>query len=169
MEELIVVAVLCVLAGSLGGGSWRRARRRDSDQVGDAVSTVTAGPDGTMTVVVANPGTEPVVVSACARPSGRFRRLGRGQVRRGRNPQERSNPSRAVRQLLGSVPPGGETTWHVVGDASTRPVCRVVLSVYQARGRVRVHESMVRTVPGSVEVGITRRRPLARPQYDAGH
>jgi hypothetical protein len=121
-----------------------------------------------MTVVVTNPGAEAVVVTACARPANRLSLLGRDQVRRSRSQQERRNSSRAARQLLGSVAPGGRSTWTVVGDASTRPVCRVVLSLYQAQGRVRVHEQVVRTQPSALEVGFAGRRAFTRRRLPAG-
>jgi hypothetical protein len=118
-----------------------------------------------MTVVVANPGPEAVVVTACARPANRFRLFGRDQIRRARSQQERRTSSRAARQLLGSVGPGGEASWTVVSDTSTGPVCRVVLSLYQAGNRVRVHEQVVRTAPsGLVDVGLLSRRSFARRQ-----
>jgi hypothetical protein len=168
VEELVAFAGFAIMAVALVLG-WRMFSRNDADQASDARSTVTAGPDGTMTVVVANPGTEPVVVTACARPANRFRPFGRNQVRRARSQQERRTSSRAARQLLGSVAPGGEATWTVIGDATTRPICRVVLSLYQASNRVRVHEQVVRTEPGLVEVGLAGRRAFARRQLPAGH
>jgi hypothetical protein len=167
VEELVMLAVFSLTAGALAFGWWVFSRN-DADQAGDARSSVTAGTDGTMTVVVANPASEPVVVTACARPAGRLRLFGRAQIHRARTQQERRSSSRASRQLLGSVPPGGEATWTVVGDASTRPVCRVVLSLYQPNGRVRVHESVVRTEPGLVDVGEIGRRSFARPQHGTG-
>jgi len=45
------------------------------------------------------------------------------------------------------VAPGGRSSWIVVDEARSRPLCRVVLSLYQAAGRVRVHEALVRTEP----------------------
>jgi hypothetical protein len=166
--ELVAFAGFLFIAVALVLG-WRAFARNDTDQAGDAHSRVTAGPDGTMTVLVANPGSEPVVVTACARSANRLRIFGRDQIRRARSQQERRTSSRAASQLLGSVAPGGEATWTVVGDATTRPVCRVVLSLYQANSRVRVHEQVVRTEPGFVEMGLAGRRSFTRRQLPAGH
>ncbi len=167
MVELLAVVGLAILvtAGVLGRHTWSR---RDVTESADARSSVRGERDGTMTVVVTNPGAEAVVVTACARPANRLSLLGRDQVRRSRSQQERRNSSRAARQLLGSVAPGGRSTWTVVGDASTRPVCRVVLSLYQAQGRVRVHEQVVRTQPSALEVGFAGRRAFTRRRLPAG-
>lgn len=146
MVEL--VSLLAFVAGAACAGIWwRRYSRADPEREGDARSSVTPIPDGTIRVVVTNPGPEAIVVTACARPVGSLRRWGRSQVRRPRSQREQRDAWRASRHLLGSVAPGGKATWIVVDDARSRPLCRVVLNLYQAAGRVRVHEALVRTAP----------------------
>lgn len=144
--ELISVLAVVAAAATAGIG-WRLFRKVDRKRDGDARSLVIPAPDGTIRVVVTNPGPEPVVVTACARPAGRLRWQGRSEVRRRRSPKERRDAWRASRQILGSVPSGGRATWTVVDDTRSRPLCRVVLSLYQTAGRVRVHEATVRTEP----------------------
>jgi hypothetical protein len=158
MFVLVLVMVVAVVAG------WRVLSRPAAEQIDDARSVVTPGPNGTMTVAVSNPASEPVVVTACARPASSVHLLGRDRVIRPLNAQERRNSTRAPRQLLGSVAAGDQSTWVVMGDATTSKVCRVILSIYQPGGRVRVHEHVVQServaTPSS-----TGPRPLARPPH----
>jgi hypothetical protein len=144
MVELMMFVVLLGMAVAVVAG-WRVLSRPDAEQIDDARSVVTPGPNGTMTVAVSNPASEPVVVTACARPASSVHLPGRGRVIRALNAQERRNSTRAPRQLLGSVAPGEQSTWVVMGDATTSKVCRVILSIYQPGGRVRVHEHVVQS------------------------
>lgn len=160
MVELLIV--LAVVAGAAAGGiGWRLRSNLRREREGDARSCLVPVSDGTIRVIVSNPGPEPVVVTACARPAGSPRWWRRSQVHRRRKPAERQDAWRASRQILGSVAPGGRATWVVVDDTVRRSHCRVVLSLYQAAGRVRVHEAVVRTEP---PVGLALRwRDRLRP------
>ena len=143
-----LASVLAVVAGAPAAGiGWRLFSKRDREREGDARSSVIPAPDGTIRVIVTNPGPEPVVVTAYAGGARSLRWWGRSEVRRRRSARERRQACLASRQLLGSVAPGGRSTWLVVDEARSRPLCRVVLSLYQAAGRVRVHEALVRTEP----------------------
>lgn len=144
MELVCVLAILT--APAIARVGWWFFSRGNAAREGDAQSSVTPLPDGTVRVTVTNPGPEHVVVTAFARPVGCLRWAGPHQVRRSRRPGERQDSWRAFRHLLGSVPPGGESTWIVVGDVGS-PRCRVVLNLYQTAGRVRVHEAVVPTEP----------------------
>ena len=146
MVELISALAVFATAAAVAI-VWRLFSRGNKEREGDARSAVIPDPDGTIRVVVTNPGPEPVVVTACALRAGRPRWWGRSEVRRRPSQKERRESWRAHRQLLGSVPSGGKSTWVVVGDGGSGPLCRVVLSLYQTAGRVRVHEALVRTVP----------------------
>jgi hypothetical protein len=159
--ELMMAVVLVVVAVAVVAG-WRVLARPAAEQIHDARSSVTAGPNGTMTVRVTNPASEPVVVTACARPAAPLHLLGRNRVVRSLSTQERRDATRAPRQLLGSVGAGDQSTWVVMGDATTAKVCRVILRLYQPGGRVRVHEHVVqaekRLSPGGP-------RPAIRAPY----
>jgi hypothetical protein len=163
MVELMMFVVLLGMAVAVVAG-WRVLSRPDAEQIDDARSVVTPGPNGTMTVVVSNPASEPVVVTACARPAASVHLLGRDRVIRSLNAQERRNATQAPRQLLGSVAAGEQSTWVVMGDATTSKVCRVILSVYQPGGRVRVHEHVVQP-DRKVTAGPTGARPAVRPPH----
>lgn len=158
-----MIAVLVLVAVAVVAG-WRVLSRADAEQIDDARSLVTAGPNGTMNVMVANPASEPVVVTACARPAASVHRLGRDRLIRSLNAQERRNATRAPRQLLGSVGAGDQSTWVVMGDATTAKVCRVILSIYQPGGRVRVHEHVVQAEKRLI-ADPTGLRPAARPPH----
>jgi hypothetical protein len=165
MTELMMVAVFLAMGAALVFG-WRALSRTDQELVDDARSTVLPGPNGTMTVVVANPASEAVVVTACARPAAALRWFGKDHLIRGLNQQERRNSARASRQLLGTVPAGDQTTWVVTGEATESRVCKVILSVYQPNGRVRVHEHLVHANPVvATPTTVARHRPVVRRHH----
>jgi hypothetical protein len=164
MTELMMVAVFLAMGAALVFG-WRALSRTDQELVDDARSTVLPGPNGTMTVVVANPASEAVVVTACARPAAALRWFGKDHLIRGLNQQERRNSARASRQLLGTVPAGDQTTWVVTGEATESRICKVILSVYQPNGRVRVHEHLVHAQRVVETPTVARHRPAVRRHH----